>query len=431
MMIDNTKEEYPLLLFRGLTYFPLTWRFAVDEFGWAYSFNHKDGLIINSANPTVITLDIKTPSPSIDGSPVSTSFFVIDGMYYLRGDNREIYRGSFNDSGERGLVYLLPDDYWSHQKVYFYSRNNQFHINYLSRIGGEMWIDGTVRFNKDGSWEEVEPFWEYFGDVSVMVKPQSDPSTRSNLFIRYGDSAPFNFGDPGYSYGFDWQQGMFYSGGSESRSLYLIDNDIYVLAYELAKGVDTTGVYKVNTATNVTTRVVDAHVINFLIEGETLYYVNEADYRVYSMPLAGGDATPLTGELSDGTGNGVLNRQIINYMTDIQVLNGTVYYIRTTFGLHGYQSRQTLCRTGDSESSTINSAAYAQSIQLHNGYIIATFDSNDGNAYRLMVFNAAGDVVFKTSDNAMQSTITVGDGRLYYVESETRLVGTVRLPPNR
>lgn len=32
--IDNTKEEYPLLNFRGVTYFPMTWRFAREEFNW-------------------------------------------------------------------------------------------------------------------------------------------------------------------------------------------------------------------------------------------------------------------------------------------------------------------------------------------------------------------------------------------------------------
>ena len=32
--IDNDKEEYPLLNFRGVTYFPMTWRFAREEFNW-------------------------------------------------------------------------------------------------------------------------------------------------------------------------------------------------------------------------------------------------------------------------------------------------------------------------------------------------------------------------------------------------------------
>lgn len=32
--IDNAREEYPLLNFRGVTYFPITWRFAREEFNW-------------------------------------------------------------------------------------------------------------------------------------------------------------------------------------------------------------------------------------------------------------------------------------------------------------------------------------------------------------------------------------------------------------
>ncbi len=48
--IDNGSEQYPLLFFRDVTYFPLTWRFAVDEFGWLYSFDAVNGLVISSGN---------------------------------------------------------------------------------------------------------------------------------------------------------------------------------------------------------------------------------------------------------------------------------------------------------------------------------------------------------------------------------------------
>ena len=48
--IDNKKEEYPLLVFRDITYFPLTWRFAVDEFGWNYTFDSTKGLNITSVS---------------------------------------------------------------------------------------------------------------------------------------------------------------------------------------------------------------------------------------------------------------------------------------------------------------------------------------------------------------------------------------------
>ena len=46
-VIDNSKEEYPLITFRDVTYFPLTWRFAVEEFGWSYSFSTERGLEIS------------------------------------------------------------------------------------------------------------------------------------------------------------------------------------------------------------------------------------------------------------------------------------------------------------------------------------------------------------------------------------------------
>ena len=46
--IDNTAEEYPLLVFRNVTYFPLTWRFAVEAFGWDYTFDQTQGLTITN-----------------------------------------------------------------------------------------------------------------------------------------------------------------------------------------------------------------------------------------------------------------------------------------------------------------------------------------------------------------------------------------------
>lgn len=57
--ITNSSEQYPLLVFRDVTYFPLTWRFAVNEFGWEYSFDQKNGLVI-------------TPKATASGSGDST-----------------------------------------------------------------------------------------------------------------------------------------------------------------------------------------------------------------------------------------------------------------------------------------------------------------------------------------------------------------------
>ena len=68
-----------------------------------------------------------------------------------------------------------------------------------------------------------------------------------------------------------------------------------------------------------------------------------------------------------------------------------------------------------------------RSIQSHDGYVYATFDCTDDSAYRLMVFNAAGDIVFKTRDNPIRTTITIDNDKLYYVDSDSRSVIMVQL----
>ena len=55
--IQNQNEEYPILNFRNVTYFPLTWDFIINEFGWNYSFDSVNGLVINSAEEKKENLD--------------------------------------------------------------------------------------------------------------------------------------------------------------------------------------------------------------------------------------------------------------------------------------------------------------------------------------------------------------------------------------
>ena len=76
--IDNSKEPYPLLFFRDITYFPLTWRFAVDEFGWKYSYTAKDGLQIDANNAFVY--HEPTPEPAWIGANVIYHVYIKDDL---------------------------------------------------------------------------------------------------------------------------------------------------------------------------------------------------------------------------------------------------------------------------------------------------------------------------------------------------------------
>lgn len=57
MYRDNTRETYPLLSFRNMLYFPLNWDYAVEQFGWEYSFDKQSGLKIDSTDPIKPVVD--------------------------------------------------------------------------------------------------------------------------------------------------------------------------------------------------------------------------------------------------------------------------------------------------------------------------------------------------------------------------------------
>jgi len=48
--VEPAREPWPLLLYRGVTYFPLTERFARQEFGWTVQHDRERGLSISSVN---------------------------------------------------------------------------------------------------------------------------------------------------------------------------------------------------------------------------------------------------------------------------------------------------------------------------------------------------------------------------------------------
>ncbi len=53
--IDNKNEVYPLLTYKDITYFPMTWQFMVESFGSTYSWNANTGLEITTDTSIVST----------------------------------------------------------------------------------------------------------------------------------------------------------------------------------------------------------------------------------------------------------------------------------------------------------------------------------------------------------------------------------------
>ncbi|RVU53989.1 hypothetical protein [Anaerosphaera multitolerans] len=93
-VIDNSKEEYPLLVFRDVTYFPMTWRFSVDEFGWDYNYTEGAGLVIKSTvkKAEEKKVEEKKETKTEDEYKDHSKAVFYNGYYYVVKTNGKDYR---------------------------------------------------------------------------------------------------------------------------------------------------------------------------------------------------------------------------------------------------------------------------------------------------------------------------------------------------
>jgi hypothetical protein len=89
--IDQNNEKYPLLLFRDITYFPMTWRFAHDEFKWETSWDHTEGF-------RIVSPQRKYLSEVVDDDA---------GFLYVRSNFDKYYKISKSLNGD---ITVLTDD---------------------------------------------------------------------------------------------------------------------------------------------------------------------------------------------------------------------------------------------------------------------------------------------------------------------------------
>lgn len=116
--IQSSQEPYPLLQFRDVTYFPLTWRFAVQEFGWTYAFDAQTGLVINSKS--ALEREGKADFYVIEGNSAA-------GYPANSYDDQYTFTVKIGDQKERAFSLeddLRDGDYYFHAQV---DENGCFH----------------------------------------------------------------------------------------------------------------------------------------------------------------------------------------------------------------------------------------------------------------------------------------------------------------
>ena len=99
--IDNASEEFPVLTFRDITYFPMTWRFMVEEFGADYSWNAATGLNITSSAKmnTEAVVEVEEAKP-IEQVKIDVTT--------LSDENRPVVTIEMED-GQKIILKLVPE----------------------------------------------------------------------------------------------------------------------------------------------------------------------------------------------------------------------------------------------------------------------------------------------------------------------------------
>ena len=412
--IDNSKQEYPLLVFRNITYFPLTWNYGVDEFGWDYSFDSSNGLVINSDNVKLSQKKLPENRAKLTDGTFRHNVAVTSDYVYYEDDKGQIVQAPLSDTSSLKAVYQLPVWTYGDGKTLVYAdlyvKNGQAFLSY-HQGGATMGTDYLIKLNDDGTTtliNDTRYSIKTFGDKSFKYWTGPAPGP-GELFIQDKAGEWHPLGNPDLLYGWAWQVGENHSGGGPSEDVYLVGDDLYILGFDFMHAdKSTTGIYKVNISTSETSRISEKEVTAFQIEGDYIYYSSQGNMYRYS--------------LIDGKEE--LLKELVkasNSIAEFVVLNGNVYWQdgldRNLYNLEG---------------EGLNPGAELDSIKLagdNDEYLVCTFKETSQSKYRIMVFDRNSNVVFKTSDKAYSNNIYITGNTIYFynISSGTVCIGELKM----
>ncbi|WP_442604315.1 DUF5050 domain-containing protein [Paenibacillus sp. KN14-4R] len=306
--IDNTKEQYPLLSFRDVTYFPLTWRFAHDEFGWDYKWSNTGGLSITSNNP-----QLQTPVLPAYASENDVALF--KGYYYFvetKDKMNHVYRAPVQQPSDKEEIYSYNAETYEglQKKLTFQIRDNTLWFTY-HHGGNIMGGDSYVKISDNGKAELLHDGYLDFRDTpygTLMIYLGASAFAGGNMYLSPPGEEGTNRKLVGENLMYDVTYDGHWSMPSSNSSATVIGDEVFVRAsYDDS---DFNKIYKINLKTNKTDKIVDSSVSWFKIIDNKLYYVKDNDKDLYSSAL-------------NGTGEVKLSDHAVSWFDSI---NGNVFY---------------------------------------------------------------------------------------------------------
>lgn len=120
-VIDNAKEQYPILSFRDVPYFPLTWSWC-QEFGWNISFDGTNGLAVNTTK--------QTPSKNVNNEPATSN---TTEVYKITADELQDSSWVADNTNSIEIWGFFRDDENGSENVYVHLRQTMDASNTIIR----------------------------------------------------------------------------------------------------------------------------------------------------------------------------------------------------------------------------------------------------------------------------------------------------------
>ncbi len=329
--VDKSSTEYPLLSFRDITYFPLTWEYGVNEFGWDYHFDSDNGLVIRSQNASPKLLELVD---YLYKENKYGSFIAHNDYIYYAGNNGAIYQAPLSNLKNNRKIYQLPKDTNLDEDAYvlpnFSHHDGGVIFSYhLGRI--TMGMDYEIAINADGT--TMEP---------VAIGPFIAPQVSDEGLLMY-----------------------------KSKSSYETDNYLYMITSNIKIENDSQRIYKINNATGKIAWSCEKSAETFKYRNERLYFVSD-DSMLYSLSL---DDETIRLESSETV-----------YRENYEVIGKDIYYISDKdqkvykegdkSPLNSGETGETIQLTGDYIVITFNTT-------LNNSYRSIVYDKNGNTAFIL------------------------------------------------
>lgn len=318
-------------------------------FSWSYSSNSDSGLSNNSQNVAPQELKLKDYMPGGD--------FIIDkeNIYYA-GNKGAVYIAPINNLVDCKKIYETPlNETYGPEKSHAYP--------YFKIIEGKLYFKYHVGGAVMGTSFEVEIYDE--ATVSEPVRLQG-----------YGSGGPGKEIIDGYA--MDWSPkseigSILYRYFSDYTTRYETEEFDYVIAYNVNIN-NHMGIYKLNKNINTVSPVTDRTlpVERFKYREGKIYFISNGE--LYSFTV---------GEDIVKTVNGMADANIDSY----EVLNNNIYYV----------NRENLKIYIAGILEPLNSGETAEGIVLLGDYVVLKFNSTIPNSYRTIIYDRAGNQVFKST----------------------------------